>query len=75
MIDCWNKIEDGLPVIKSKGAKVKVRLSDQTELFAYFYPDKCQWIENYGKKPSYFWNCSTKEPLFNVTHWRTLKEP
>lgn len=60
----WHKIEDGLPQVKSKGTKVRVRLSNQIELFAYFYEDKCK-----------FWDSSSKQLLFNVTHWRAVKEP
>jgi hypothetical protein len=70
----WNDIEDGLPEIKGLGAKVKVRLSDKSEVFAFFYPDKMQWISFYGEKACYFWHSKTRLPLFNVTHWKSLIE-
>jgi hypothetical protein len=71
----WTKFDENynstLPVGKS--CKVKVKLSDETETFVYYYDDKCSWIVYYGQKPSYFWDCVTKEPLFNVTHWKMLE--
>ncbi len=74
----WNKIDyeylSNLPQPESRGCKVKVKLSDLSETFAYFYKDKCQWIESYGGKPSYFWECSSKEPLNDVIEWKKLKE-
>lgn len=70
----WNEIENGLPNIDSKGCKVIVKLSDMSETFAYFYPDKASWGAQYGIKPAFFWSCITREPLFNVTHWKKLKE-
>jgi len=75
----WNEIDKNyqntFPKITGKGAKVKVKLSDDAETFAYYYPDQAIWISSYGFKPSYFWDCISKEPLFNVTHWKYLKEP
>ena len=76
MIGEWNEIKENysnsLP--NRKSCKLKVRLSNKLETFAYFYEDKCQWIGFYGQKPCYFWDCKTKEPLHNVTHWKSLRE-
>ena len=69
----WKEVEN-LPKCERIGCKVKVKLNDLTEKFAYFYPDMMIWISDYGKQPSYFWDCQTKEPLFNVTHWNYLKK-
>lgn len=65
----WNCVENRLPDILS--CKVKVKLNNESELMAYFYADKAQWLST---TPSFFWRCSDKEPLFNVTHWKYLKE-
>ena len=70
----WNDIENALPISENKGEKVKVKLKNGDELFAYFYEDKCQWIQNSGGTPCYFWDCQTKEPLFYVEKWKYLKE-
>ena len=70
----WKNIEDGLPQIESKGSKVKVRSSNDSETFAYFYPDMCAWIKGSGGNPCYFWDCLTKYPLNHVTHWKALKQ-
>ncbi len=67
----WNDVENGLP--KCDSEKVKVKLSTGNEILAYFYSDGCYWIEKYGKKGSYFWDCQTKEPLLNVEKWKHLK--
>lgn len=69
----WNDIDKSLPET-DLGIKVKVKLNDNRECFAFFYPDKMSWIAFYGEKPAYFWNSKTKEPLFNVTHWKYLKQ-
>ena len=70
----WNEIKYDTPQIQRKAAKVKVKLSDDSEKFAYYYDDKCSWISIYGQKTSYFWCCATKEPLYNVSYWKYLKE-
>ncbi len=54
--------------------KVKVKLSNGNNVFAYFYRDKGGFINDYTQDTSYFWDCQTKEPLFNVTHFKYLKE-
>ena len=53
------------PDIESKGAKVLVRLNDNTERFAYFYSDK--------PHGSYFYDCKTSEPL-NPKEWKLLRK-
>jgi hypothetical protein len=68
----WEDINEKMPKCKGRGCKVKVKLSTLTETFAYYYVDMKEWIAKYGKKPCYFWDCHTKEPLFNVTHWKIL---
>ncbi len=70
----WNHIKDSLPQPKSNGMKVKVKLDDGTQKYAYFYKDKALWIEKYGMKPSYFWDCRTKDPIFNVEEWKEIKK-
>ncbi len=73
----WNEITDrssSLPQTDRKGLKVKVKLDDGTETFAYFYKDKAEWIAAHGIKPSYFWHSKTHESLLNVTHWKNLKD-
>ncbi len=71
----WKPIEKGLPETKEKGIKVKVKLTNGMELFAYFYPDKCHWIATYGQEPCHFWSCITHEPMFDVMEWKSLKAP
>lgn len=68
--ETWNDITN-LPTEKS--CRVRVKLDDNRETLAYFYADKMDWIEIYGKKPCYFWDCNTKRPLFNVTRWNHIK--
>jgi hypothetical protein len=62
------------PQPSGRGCKVKVKTS-HNEYFAYYYEDKCQWLEDFRCKPCYFWNCKTKEPIENVTHWKEVREP
>ena len=62
------------PQISSKGCKVKIKSANGEEKFAYYYPDKAIGFSKYGITPSYFWDCKTKDQLFNVTHWKNLKE-
>jgi hypothetical protein len=69
----WNKVENGLPICKSKGCKVWVKLEDNSECFAYFYDDMASFVRNSGIKPSYFWDCRSKEPLYNVKEWKALQ--
>jgi len=54
--------------------KVKVKQENGAERYAYFYRDFGGFIQHYIKKSSYFWDCKTREPLFNVTHFKYLKE-
>ena len=51
--------------------KVKVKLSNGIECFAYFYRDKSPIL---GYAAESFWECSTRAPLTNVTHFKYLKE-
>lgn len=69
----WKNVAEELPKPPRIGCKIKVRLSDGRETYAYFYKDKCRWIETHGQKPAYFWECRSKEPLFNVVEWKELK--
>ena len=68
----WFNFPENKP--RSDSDKVKVRLSDENEIYAYYYADKAQWIAKYGYKPSYFWDSKTHEPLLNVTSWKYLEE-
>lgn len=54
--------------------KVKVKLANGNDVMAYFYRDKGGFINDYTKDTSHFWDCQTEEPLFNVTHFKYLKE-
>jgi hypothetical protein len=54
--------------------KVKVKNQYGEENFAYFYKDRCDWIECYGKQGSHFWDARSHEPLFNVIEWKKVKE-
>lgn len=69
----WKETDKALPDVP-KACKVKAKLSCGGEVFAYFYKDQAIWVEKHGQKRSYFWNSKTHEPLFNVTHWKSLKE-
>ncbi len=66
----WNDVEK-LPDCSK--CKVKVKLINKSERFAYFYLDKAHFILPLGVL-SYFWDCQTKEPLENVTHWKYIKD-
>jgi len=78
----WKKIEEHgewIPFINPNQLhedrdKVKVKQENGDEKYAYFYRDFVGFIQNYIKKSSYFWDCQTQEPLFNVTHFKYLKE-
>ena len=48
---------------------VQVKLENGDIRKAYFYPDKMIWAAFYGHRTSYFYDKTTQEPLFNVTHW------
>lgn len=63
----WQDIEKGLPKHDGKGNKVKVKLSNGDEFFAYFYPDI-----NFCK--FHFWHSVFHEPIKNVKHFKYLKE-
>ncbi len=60
----WIKVEDNLPNPISRGCKVRVKLIDQSETFAYYYQDMT----------GVFFDCRTKEPLDNVIEWKKLTE-
>lgn len=66
----WNDVTEKLP--EKKATIVWVKLTDQSERYAFYYQDKMRWIEYYGQTPSYFWDYNSKQPLFNVTHWKGL---
>jgi len=52
--------------------KVKVKLSNGNEKFAYFYADKARINAMIGES-AHFWHSQTHEPLYNVTHYKMLK--
>lgn len=54
--------------------KVKVKLSEGGECFAYFYSDMASFCAKIGIKPSYYWHSNTHEPLYDVTHYKILKK-
>lgn len=68
----WKHFEDNPP--SSFSGIYQVKLDDDSIKKAYFYQDRIQWIAFYGQKPSYWWDYRTKEPLFNVTHWRIFSK-
>jgi len=70
----WNNTEEGLPKKVFKGCKVKVKLSNGNETFAYFYEDKMISFSKFGIKPASFWECRSKEPLENVVQWKYLED-
>lgn len=63
----WIEVSDELPQVKAGRYMVKTSLDE--EFVCYFYNDKMQWIAFYGKRPCYWWNAKSHEPVFNVTHW------
>lgn len=63
----WIKIKDRVP--KGHADAFKVITEDGEELKAYFYRDKMQLLEFYGKKPTHWWSAKTHQPLYNVTYW------
>jgi hypothetical protein len=66
----WNSF-DRLPEFKS--GKVKAKLSDDSEVFAYFYQDQCQFAKSMYKELSHFWDCVNHDPIHNVKAWKYLK--
>ncbi len=58
----WIEIKD--KHYPDKRTKVKVKLANDNETFAYYYDDLS----------THFWECTTRDPLSNVTHWKALKE-
>lgn len=66
----WNSIEKLPNIIR---CKLKVKLSDYSEVFAYFYEDKAPIM---GEATHHFWNCSTKDyiPIESISHWKHLKD-
>jgi len=69
----WNEFDKNHP--QGRSEKVRVKLSDDSELSAYYYADKAQGLAQHIQacNPAYFWNCNTKEPLYNVIAWKYLK--
>lgn len=65
----WHEVDKELPSFTS--CKVKVKTSDDNEVFAYFYMDGAAHLFHPSCK---FWDCISKEPINNVTHWKYLKE-
>ncbi len=65
----WNEANKVLPDCKS--CKVKVKNADGNELFAYFYQDGAAKFYN---PPCKFWDCSSKQPLNNISHWKALRD-
>ena len=66
----WESVKK-LPDISC--CKLKVKLTDDSEIFTYFYSDKAIWVQKYGIKPSYFWECKSKEPIYNVKEWKMMR--
>jgi len=66
----WKSV-DTLPNIKS--CKVKVKMNDDSETFAYFYLDAAVWVQKYGIKSCHFWDCKTKEQIFDVKEWKMVE--
>ena len=63
----WVKISDEIPDVFAEAFMIK---NEKEEILkAYFYSDKMQWIAFYGKKPTYWWNARTHEPIYNATEW------
>lgn len=72
----WNEIQKGKP--NHKTCKVKLRLKNGDEVFAYFYKDGGLQGHLYSEKERpYFWHCQTKDyiPNHDITHWILAKEP
>jgi endonuclease I len=68
----WISVKDKLP---THHAIVRIRKNNGDEAKAYFYMDKIQWIDFYGKKTSYFWDYDTKLPIDgDITHWEDKRE-
>lgn len=72
----WNDIKEKLP--DKPSCKVKIRLIDGTETFAFFYRDQARIAgrSNHETEPTYFWHCRVDEwySLKDITHWIHLKE-
>lgn len=65
----WNS--EDIPEVDS--CKVKVRIEDGKEMFAYFYRD--MGIISPGQtEAGYFWCCVDRKPIWGVTHWIGLKD-
>lgn len=66
----WINVEDKLPEVDR--CKVRVKLQNLEEKFAYFFRDRCGW--NPYVRHSYFWTCDSREPIFDVMEWKYLKK-
>lgn len=66
----WKNV-DKLPDVQS--CKVKVKLDNGSETFAYFYNNACSWGHKYGIKVCYFWHSNTHEAITNVKEWKMVK--
>lgn len=63
----WVSVTDELP---SKNGIYKVRLNNKNEVFSYFCLDRCSGLTKYvGLKSCYWWDKSSKEPLYDVEEW------
>ncbi len=69
----WNKISEKDPEFKSESGKVRVKLHNGNETFAYYYKDKCMHAAK-SYKPTHFWNSNTHEPIYDVSEWIYLKD-
>lgn len=65
----WKDVKHENPKMTSKGIKVKVKLTDNSEEFAYYFSD-CSPLLNGFK----WWGCHSHDPLTNVTHFKYLKK-
>jgi hypothetical protein len=68
----WISVEKSLP--DCKHTKVKAKLNNGDEVYAYFYADKAIKFNIFGIIPCHFWHCMSRDQLFNVTDWKYLKE-
>ncbi len=69
----WISVKDKSPDVFAGIFKVKRSNRDETK--AYYYSDRAAYIAFYGWKTTDWWDYSSKEPIYDVTHWMSLPLP
>ena len=70
----WVSVTDRLP--EKRVGIFKVLLSNGIEKIAYFCADQCTSLisPDMGINKSYWWDKTTKEPIYDVTHYKERYE-